>query len=87
MNQRFQFLVIFIFLFISVSSPILADEDWGFYDDKEGNLMRDLLMVDAINKRINDRFPVMYNHLLLGGYFNMPSSRMGTEGEIGLGYA
>lgn len=30
--------------------------------------------------------PVTYNHLLQGGYWNMPSARMGQEGEIGLGY-
>jgi hypothetical protein len=29
----------------------------------------------------------MYNHLLQGGYFAMPSARMGAEGEIGVGYA
>ncbi len=30
--------------------------------------------------------PVTYNHLLQGGYWNMPSARMGKEGEIGFGY-
>lgn len=31
--------------------------------------------------------PVQYNHLLQGGYINMPSARMGSEGEIALGYS
>ena len=31
--------------------------------------------------------PVTYNHLLQGGYFTMPSARMGEDGEIGLGYS
>lgn len=39
------------------------------------------------DNRINDRLPVTYNHLLQGGYFNMPSARMGEEGEIGAGYS
>lgn len=31
--------------------------------------------------------PTYYNHLFYGGYFNMPSARMGNVGEVGLGYA
>lgn len=31
--------------------------------------------------------PVTYNHLLYGGYFNMPSARMGAEGDIGGGFS
>lgn len=54
--------------------------------DRESNLMQDLLIVDYWNKRLNERFPVTYNHLLQGGYFSMPSARMGREGEIGVGY-
>jgi len=49
--------------------------------------MKDLLIVEYWNKRINDRLPVTYNHLLQGGYFTMPSARMGEEGEIGFGYS
>ncbi len=50
------------------------------------NLVRDLIIVDYWNKRINERLPVTYNHLLQGGYWNMPSSRMSQEGEVGFGY-
>ncbi len=53
----------------------------------EENLMRDLLIVRYWNKQINERFPVFYNHVLQGGYFAMPSARMGMEGEIGIGMA
>ncbi len=49
--------------------------------------MRDLMIVEYWNKKLNERVPVYYNHLQLGGYFNMPSARMGKEGEIGFGYA
>lgn len=52
----------------------------------ESNLMEDLLIVNYWNKRLNEKFPVTYNHLLQGGYFSMPSARMGAEGEIGVGY-
>lgn len=34
----------------------------------------------------NNAVPTTYNHLLQGGYFSMPSARMGKEGEFGLGY-
>lgn len=50
------------------------------------NLLRDLLIVDYWNNRLNEKFPVTYNNLLCGGYWNMPSARMSQEGEIGIGY-
>lgn len=62
-------------------SPLFSDCDSG-----EG-LLADLMIVDYWNSRINDRLPVTYNHLLQGGYFAMPSARMGCEGEIASGYA
>lgn len=54
--------------------------------DRQSNLLQDLLIVNYWNQRLNERFPVTYNHLLQGGYFSMPSARMGQEGEIGVGY-
>lgn len=56
------------------------------YRNYEQNLMRDLMIVDYWNKRLNERFPVFFNNILSGGYFVMPSARMGCEGEIGAGY-
>ena len=53
---------------------------------RESNLLQDLLIVNYWNQRLNEQFPVTYNHLLQGGYFSMPSARMGQEGEIGFGY-
>lgn len=49
--------------------------------------MDDLLIIEAINHRLNDRFPVTYNNYLIGGYINMPSSRMGHPGELSFGYS
>lgn len=51
------------------------------------NYFKDMLIVDYWNRRINDRLPVTYNHWQQGGYLNMPSARMGQEGEIGFGYS
>lgn len=50
-------------------------------------LARDLLIVDEINQKINDRQPVFYNNFLQGGYLNMPSCRMGECGELGMGFS
>lgn len=60
---------------------------WGALFAEESDLMRDLLVVDSINRSMNDTFPVTYNHLLQGGYLNMPSSRIGEAGELGIGYS
>ncbi len=78
----FVFFLIYIF-FIKISLFSLS----SFSIDSQRDLIQDLLVVDYWNKRLNERFPVTYNHLLQGGYFNMPSARMGEEGEIGFGYA
>lgn len=53
----------------------------------ERNLMVDLMIVDQVNRQINDRLPVTFNHFLQGGYLVMPSARVGAAGEIGFGYA
>lgn len=54
---------------------------------QEGDLLKDLMIVDYWNRCLNDRMPVTYDHVLQGGYFNMPSARMGEAGEIGGGYS
>lgn len=72
------FLNIILLVFLLFATGIFADSS---------NLLDDMLIVDYWNKRLNDRLPVTFNHLLQGGYFNMPSARMGCEGEIGAGYS
>lgn len=74
------------FFFLILARIQLSATDWPF-SDEESNLMNDLLIVDYWNHKLNDRMPVTYNHLLQGGYFSMPSARMGCEGEIALGYS
>jgi hypothetical protein len=61
------------------NSQILAQE--------QEDLLNDLMIVDYWNRKQNERLPVTYNQLLLGGYINMPSARMGTDGEMGIGYS
>lgn len=70
-------------LFIFCVGPFSA---YARMDDECG-LMRDLLIVEDLDRKINDRLPVTYNFQLQGGYLNMPSARMGCDGEIGFGYA
>jgi len=48
--------------------------------------MRDLLTVECIDKKLNERMPVSYNFFLNGGYFVMPSARMGCGGTFAVGY-
>lgn len=67
-----------LFLFLILGTPLCA---------RESSLLNDLLIADYWNQQLEDKMPVYYNHLLYGGYFNMPSARMGEEGELGFGYA
>ena len=62
----------------------MLNADWG---GGQSDLMSDLMIVDCINHRLAERFPVYYNHFLYGGYINMPSARMGLEGEVAIGYS
>lgn len=57
-----------------------------FCDDPQARLMNDLLIADFWSKKQCEEFPVTYNNFLYGGLINMPSARMGTEGELGFGY-
>ena len=52
-----------------------------------GDLDRDLKIVDYVNRKLNDYIPTTYNYYLQGGYLQMPSARMGKEGEIAFGYS
>lgn len=73
---RYLLLLLLIFSSVTAVDP-----------DPTGSLFNDMLIVNYWNRRINDHMPVTYNHFLQGGYINMPSARMGCEGEIGVGYA
>ncbi len=72
-------------LFACIVSSLVAEE-YGYFDDAE-RLFLDLQAVNYWNEKKSQRLPVTYNHLLQGGYFMMPSARMGCEGELALGYS
>ncbi len=92
MDRRYLFfLLIFFPSFLngqegSLCATRFADEKLAVCEDPQSNLLRDLLIVNFWNRKLNEKFPITYNHLLQGGYFSMPSARMGEEGEVGLGY-
>lgn len=68
---------ILLLFFFSLSLPIQG----------EGSLFEDLALVEKIDKEINDRLPFFYNQSMMGGYFTMPSARMGSSGMAGIGAA
>jgi hypothetical protein len=73
-----------LLLLFLLPSLLAAELGLGGY---ECDVLTDLMIVDQVNCRLNDRIPVYFNHLLYGGYWSMPSSRMGSEGEIGAGWS
>jgi len=87
MNNFLVSLVLCLLYFHSSTLLLIAQDPSCACADPQERLMQDLLTVDYWNQRINERMPVTYNHLLQGGYFAMPSARMGDEGEIGIGYS
>lgn len=80
MYIKYRFLVFLLVLFF-INGIQKVDAEYG--DD----FLRDMLTIERAKYHYVEPFPVMYNHLLQGGYFSMPSARMGCEGEIGFGFA
>lgn len=76
----------FLFFILLCGLPRLYGELSFCSTDREPNLVDDLVIVNYWNQKLNEKFPVTYNHLLQGGYFSMPSARMGQEGEFAVGY-
>ncbi len=76
-----------IWLFIWAHTTFMQADDCPPCVDSYSQLMRDLEIVNYWNCYNRDYLPVTYNHLLHGGYINMPSARMGKEGELGFGYS
>lgn len=64
--------------FIFFTGPIIAEES-------ARDLFADLELVYEIDRALNDKLPFYYNYFLMGGYFNVPSSRMASTGNVGLG--
>lgn len=86
MKQIAQYRWIFfsvLWLFLRVSAFLSAEEE----ADETDRLFNDLQVVEYINSQLAERMPVTYDFYQQGGYFNMPSARMGEPGEIGFGYS
>ncbi len=67
-------------LFLLLPSAMIADQSID-------ELMRALEIAAYWDCKLNEHFPVTYNHLLSGGYFATHSARMSEEGEFGFGVA
>jgi hypothetical protein len=59
----------------------------NLYSQESCELIRDLQTVERIDQELNYQVPVTYNSFLQGGYINMPTARMGEEGEVGIGFS
>lgn len=70
------FLLLRLFLFFLFISQLQADD----CDD----LFYDLEVVEQIDKNKQKKLPVLFNTLMQGGYYTMPSARMAKGGTIGL---
>lgn len=77
--------LVYITLLCGMGKHLIA-LDYAYTTDPS-RLMNDLLIVEYWNQKLNERMPVHYDFFFQGGYFVMPSARMGQEGEIGLGYS
>lgn len=69
--------------------PAPADPTAEFYriEFEEDPLFRDLELIKKIDRELKDELPFFYNHSMMGGYFSMPSARMGKMGTMAAGYA
>jgi len=86
-KNYFKFSIFLCLIFFTPCQNLYSQDEYFCEGRGESNLMEDLLLVNYWDKRLNEKFPVVYDHLLQGGYFSMPSARMGAEGEISIGYA
>lgn len=71
-------------LFFAISAFSVLGADCG--NDAE-NLFRDLMCVRAIDAKLNDRLPTLYDFYGNGGYFVMPSARVPCEGVFMAGFS
>lgn len=56
-------------------------------EDRLTSLFDDLATVEEIDEEINNHLPFIYNNVLLGGYFMMPSARIQKAGMSAIGGA
>ena len=68
-----------LLLFISIAYPGFA-----FFDCE---LIKDLEIVDQVNRNLCYQTPIYYNHLLQAGYLNMPSALTSPDGTVNVGFS
>lgn len=78
--QKLIFFLLGLFVFFHHACVYLRAEE-------SDRLFNDLLIVESINRKLAQRMPVTYDFYQQGGYFNMPSARMGQAGEVGFGFS
>lgn len=82
--MKYNYFQLFVYLgLLIIGFPFLH----AIHADYQDQLFSDMLIVEYWNKKLNERLPITFNHLLQGGYFNMPSARMGHEGEVAGGFS
>ncbi len=90
MEVKFFLISLFSFAAAAFANPAAdfsSGDDESIVSEEGMPLFRDLEMIKQIDRKINDELPFFYNYSMVGGYFNMPSARMGKTGVIGIGAA
>lgn len=79
----------FCLILVTLTSFLLLSSNPLFAQEGVESLFRDLKRIKELSSVSEDRLPYHYNHTLMGGYFSMPSARMGEVGKaaLGLSYA
>jgi hypothetical protein len=80
-------LLVCLLIFCFFCGVGFGSEDTALSPWSISELIKDLEVVQEIEKHHNNRFPVMYNYYLNGGYFVMPSSRAGADGSMGFSFS
>lgn len=58
-----------------------------FAEDEIACLFQDLNLINEIDQKEQDHLPYHYNHVLMGGYLNMPSARVNEMGMMAFGFS
>ncbi len=79
----------FCLILVTLTSFLLLSSKSLFAQEGGESLFRDLKTIKELSSVSEDHLPYHYNHTLMGGYFSMPSARMGEVGKaaLGLSYA
>ncbi|GAB4193567.1 MAG: YjbH domain-containing protein [Simkaniaceae bacterium] len=71
-----------LYLLLLCFSLKVFSDNWLHWDTQ--SLLRDLQIVEKVNRDIADTLPIFYNNIAIAGYIAMPSARMAEEGTLAL---